>query len=198
MIPHKRFKYKFYSRVLPAWPLIKAGLVVVTCLLGPPACTAEESARESAFCVDQGIVSYEMYERIREGMSVSDLQQLLGTRRMVERSQSGRMRTYGWANDDGSNLLVTVEDAWNDATGVVRSKAQAGLARRPYVTCRDFERLYNGIDVTEVQSRLAGRSVPQVTQLSPTEFLWTWTNANGSYLKLLFRQSKLVNNMNFD
>jgi hypothetical protein len=176
-----------------AWPLVKVGLVVVICLLAPLACTAEEPARESAFCVDQGLVSYEMYEQIREGMSGSDLQQLLGTRRMVERSQSGRIHTYGWANDDGSNLLVMVEDSWRDPEGVVRSKAQAGLPRRPDVTCRDFERLYNGIDVTEVQSRLRGRGVPQVKQLSPTDFLWTWTNANRSYLKLLFRQSKLVN-----
>jgi hypothetical protein len=111
---------------------------------------------------------------------------------MEERSQSGRFRTYGWANDDGSNIVVMVEDSWRDPAGVVRSKAQAGLARRPYVTCRDFERLYDGMDYTEVQRRLAGRGVPQVTQLSPTEFRWTWTNANGSYLKLLLRQSKLV------
>jgi hypothetical protein len=56
-----------------AWRLVRTGLVVITCLLGPMACTTEGPARESAVCVDQGIVSYEMYEQIREGMSASDL-----------------------------------------------------------------------------------------------------------------------------
>jgi hypothetical protein len=159
---------------------------------GPIACTGEEHVRETTTCVDQGLVSYEMYEQIRQGMSVADLRQLLGTRRMVERSQSGGIRTYAWTNDDGANILVMVENSWRDPEGVVMSKAQASLPRRPYVTCRDFASLYDGMDYTDVQNRLQGRGVRQVTQLSPTEFLWTWTNADSSYLKLLFRQAKLV------
>jgi hypothetical protein len=106
---------------------LKVVIAVVVHILGPLACTAEEQARETTTCVDRGLVSYDMYEQIREGMRVSDLRELLGTRRMVERSQSGSFRTYGWANDDGSNILVTVEESWRDPAGVVRSKAQAGL-----------------------------------------------------------------------
>ena len=144
-------------------------------------------------CVDQGFVSYDMYEQIREGMSVSDLKQLLGTRRMMEHSQSGSARTYGWANDDGSNILVNVEGAWHASDGVVKSKAQAGLVRRPVISCRDFNLLSDGMDYPDVRKRLTGRGVPQVQQLSLTEFLWTWKNPDGSYLKLLVRESKLVN-----
>jgi len=62
-------------------------------------------------CAANPLITVEMYEEIRDGMSPREVQHILGTSGMQElrRSSSGGYSTvsYAWQNRDGSNIQIT-------------------------------------------------------------------------------------------
>ncbi|GBE95628.1 hypothetical protein [Nostoc cycadae] len=60
------------------------------------------------------------YERLREGMNLTDVRVILGSYG-IEQKQVGKNVTVAWQNSDGSNITVIFYN------GILQSKSQIGL-----------------------------------------------------------------------
>lgn len=134
-------------------------------------------------------VTMEKYLQVTMGMSYEDVKKILGDG--IEQASvdaaGTNTKAYGWQNDDGTNMMVTLQ---NDK---VTSKAQAGLGKNDAkVTLDKYNQIKEGMTVEEVKGILGEGQETSYTEMVGTKIeMYSWINFDGANMNATFQDGKM-------